>query len=66
MITFLLLFCAIDIYKHNSIQFKRAICSHAPVVGENSNGVFVAHRVAGGAGAEEGLVVVAGQPANQS
>jgi len=40
----------------------RTICSHAPVVGEHPNWIFVAHRVAGGAGAEEGLVVVAGQP----
>jgi len=36
--------------------------SHAPVVGEHADRVLVAHRVAGGAGAEEGLVVVARQP----
>ena len=37
--------------------------SHAPVVvGEHADRVLVTHRVAGGAGAEEGLVVVARQP----
>ena len=40
-----------------------ASCSHAPVVGEHPDGVLVAHGVAGGAGAQEGLVVVARQPA---
>ena len=36
--------------------------SHAPVVGEHADRVLVTHGVAGGAGAEEGLVVVARQP----
>lgn len=40
--------------------------SHAPVVGgEHADRVLVTHRVAGGAGAEEGLVVVARQPATR-